>query len=83
VAQIGDKQKWFADTLMPIHFNAYPNDSTLAEALTKLREERSANESDEEDEASDQDSQMEESVTMSPFSEHAPDFGKFLICYKI
>lgn len=72
---MGDKQKWFAETLMPIHFNAYPNDSTLADALTQLREERAAVDSDDEEYASDLDSQMEESVTMSPFSEHAPDFG--------
>jgi hypothetical protein len=76
-AQIGDKPKWFAETLMPIHFNAYPNDSTLADALTKLREERAATESDEEDDTNLlSDLEMEESVTMSPFSEHAPDFGK-------
>uniref|UniRef100_A0A915A4M9 MAP kinase-activating death domain protein n=1 Tax=Parascaris univalens TaxID=6257 RepID=A0A915A4M9_PARUN len=31
-AQIGDKSKWFTDSLMPVHFTVYPNDSTLAAA---------------------------------------------------
>uniref|UniRef100_A0A1I7Z584 MAP kinase-activating death domain protein n=1 Tax=Steinernema glaseri TaxID=37863 RepID=A0A1I7Z584_9BILA len=31
-AQIGDKPKWFADSLMPLHYTTYPNDSTLADA---------------------------------------------------
>ncbi|VDN56295.1 unnamed protein product [Dracunculus medinensis] len=30
--QIGDKGKWFSEALMPVHFAAYPNDSTLADA---------------------------------------------------
>ncbi|TMS37002.1 hypothetical protein L596_004034 [Steinernema carpocapsae] len=30
--QIGDKSKWFADTLMPLHYTTYPNESTLADA---------------------------------------------------
>lgn len=77
-SQVGDKAKWFADSLMPIHFNSYPSDSTLADALKSWRDEKGTNESDDEEYASDLDSQMEESVTMSPFSEHAPDFGNNL-----
>jgi hypothetical protein len=74
-AQIGDKAKWFSESLMPIHFNAYPNGSTLGDALKRWREERTSNQSDDEEYASDLDSEMQESVTLSPFSEHAPDFG--------
>lgn len=74
-AQVGDKPKWFVESLMPIHFNAYPSESTLAEALRALREEQAAAESEDEEDGSDLESQMDESVTMSPFSEHAPDFG--------
>ncbi|CAJ0563972.1 unnamed protein product, partial [Mesorhabditis spiculigera] len=31
--QVGDKAKWFADGLMPVHFTVYPDNSTLASAL--------------------------------------------------
>ncbi|VDM46070.1 unnamed protein product, partial [Toxocara canis] len=31
-AQIGDKSKWFSESLMPVHFTVYLNDSTLAAA---------------------------------------------------
>jgi hypothetical protein len=58
-AQIGDKAKWFSESLMPIHFNAYPNGSTLAEALESWRQERMSTESeDDEQEGSDLDSQV-------------------------
>ncbi|KAI6241548.1 MAP kinase-activating death domain-containing protein [Aphelenchoides fujianensis] len=73
-SQVGDKGKWFTDSLMPIHFNAYPDNCTLAEAYGWLRDEMAANANDEDDEFSDLDSQLEESATVSPFSEHAPDF---------
>ncbi|KAI1725545.1 DENN (AEX-3) domain-containing protein [Ditylenchus destructor] len=52
VSQIGDKSKWFTDNLMPIHFNAYPNNATLAEALYVVRLDKlnSAQSGDSEDE---------------------------------
>uniref|UniRef100_A0A8R1DES0 MAP kinase-activating death domain protein n=1 Tax=Caenorhabditis japonica TaxID=281687 RepID=A0A8R1DES0_CAEJA len=31
--QVGDKQKWFSEALMPVHFMVYPNNSTLASAI--------------------------------------------------
>ncbi|KAI6187935.1 MAP kinase-activating death domain-containing protein [Aphelenchoides besseyi] len=74
VTQIGDKAKWFTETLMPIHFNAYPDNSNLADAYSVLRSAMAASASEEDDEFSDLDSQLEESTTVSPFSEHAPDF---------
>ncbi|KJH48733.1 DENN domain protein [Dictyocaulus viviparus] len=30
--QIGDKAKWFSDSLMPVHFTVYPNASSLCSA---------------------------------------------------
>ncbi|CAD5219985.1 unnamed protein product [Bursaphelenchus xylophilus] len=74
--QIGDKLKWFSEQLMPVHFNAYPNNCTLVEALNAWHLARNAHGSDEEDDVSDLEScGMDESMlTMSPFSEHAPDF---------
>uniref|UniRef100_A0A1I8BW21 RGS domain-containing protein n=1 Tax=Meloidogyne hapla TaxID=6305 RepID=A0A1I8BW21_MELHA len=40
-AQIGDKAKWFSDSLMPVHFNAYPFGSTLSEAIFLSRIDKS------------------------------------------
>uniref|UniRef100_A0A914E0Z3 MAP kinase-activating death domain protein n=1 Tax=Acrobeloides nanus TaxID=290746 RepID=A0A914E0Z3_9BILA len=56
-SQIGDKAKWFTNTLMPVHFNAYPKDSTLADALYILKTDQVEENSDyEEDEVSDLES---------------------------
>ena len=56
-SQIGDKAKWFTNTLMPVHFNAYPKDSTLADALYMLKTDQVEENSDyEEDEVSDLES---------------------------
>uniref|UniRef100_A0A915M8L6 MAP kinase-activating death domain protein n=1 Tax=Meloidogyne javanica TaxID=6303 RepID=A0A915M8L6_MELJA len=41
--QIGDKAKWFSDSLMPVHFNAYPYGSTLSEAIFLSRIDKSEN----------------------------------------
>ncbi|VIO87749.1 Regulator of presynaptic activity aex-3, putative [Brugia malayi] len=38
--QIGDKGKWFNESLMPIHFAIYSNDSTLVDAWQKAAKER-------------------------------------------
>ncbi|CAD5214298.1 unnamed protein product [Bursaphelenchus okinawaensis] len=74
--QVGDKLKWFGDELMPVHFNAYPNNCTLVEALNTWHLARNAHGLDEEEDQFDWESNgMDESMlTMSPFSEHAPDF---------
>lgn len=37
-AQIGDKSRWYADTLEPIHFPVWDNGSSLANALKAMRE---------------------------------------------
>ncbi|EJD73703.1 MAP kinase-activating death domain-containing protein [Loa loa] len=37
--QIGDKGKWFNESLMPIHFTVYSNDSTLVDAWRNVAEE--------------------------------------------
>lgn len=58
-SQIGDKAKWFSNGLMPVHFNVYPTDSTLANALYLLRQEQNEEHSDiemEDGEASDLES---------------------------
>ncbi|CCD62711.1 MAP kinase-activating death domain protein [Caenorhabditis elegans] len=31
--QVGDKPKWFSESLMPVHFMVYPNNSTLDSAI--------------------------------------------------
>ncbi|CAJ0938342.1 unnamed protein product, partial [Mesorhabditis belari] len=46
--QVGDKAKWFADSLMPVHFMVYPDNSTLAPAIDTWRREGDGDESDEE-----------------------------------
>ncbi|KAL3983054.1 DENN (AEX-3) domain family protein [Acanthocheilonema viteae] len=38
--QIGDKGKWFNESLMPIHFTVYSNDSALVDAWQKVASER-------------------------------------------
>ncbi|MCP9265477.1 MAP kinase-activating death domain protein [Dirofilaria immitis] len=38
--QIGDKGKWFNESLMPIHFTVYSNDSALVDAWRKIANER-------------------------------------------
>uniref|UniRef100_A0AC35U4W9 MAP kinase-activating death domain protein n=1 Tax=Rhabditophanes sp. KR3021 TaxID=114890 RepID=A0AC35U4W9_9BILA len=36
-SQIGDKAKWFSESLMPVHFLAYPDGSTIIESLDAIR----------------------------------------------
>jgi len=75
--QIGDKAKWFTDQLMPIHFNAYPDASTLCGALQKMKSDKFGDHSESEDEdISDLEtnSGMEESIIESPYTEIAPNF---------
>uniref|UniRef100_A0AC34Q660 MAP kinase-activating death domain protein n=1 Tax=Panagrolaimus sp. JU765 TaxID=591449 RepID=A0AC34Q660_9BILA len=76
-SQIGDKAKWFTEQLMPIHFNAYPDSSTLSTALHKMKSDKFGDHSDsEDDDVSDLEanSGMEESAVESPYADHAPNF---------
>ncbi|KAK0397442.1 hypothetical protein QR680_002130 [Steinernema hermaphroditum] len=49
-AQIGDKPKWFAENLMPLHYTTYPNDSTLADAYRFFNSNQHYRPSDSDDE---------------------------------
>uniref|UniRef100_A0A915PNB8 MAP kinase-activating death domain protein n=1 Tax=Setaria digitata TaxID=48799 RepID=A0A915PNB8_9BILA len=44
--QIGDKGKWFNETLMPIHFTVYSDDSALIDAWRQVASERQNSASD-------------------------------------
>ncbi|ETN71365.1 DENN domain protein [Necator americanus] len=48
-AQIGDKAKWFSESLMPVHFTVYPNESSLCSAYYAYTRESSGLESDSDD----------------------------------
>ncbi|KAL6724495.1 hypothetical protein Aduo_019382 [Ancylostoma duodenale] len=48
-AQIGDKAKWFSESLMPVHFTVYPNESSLCSAYYAYGRESGGLESDSDD----------------------------------
>ncbi|EPB80004.1 DENN domain protein [Ancylostoma ceylanicum] len=47
--QIGDKSKWFSESLMPVHFMVYPNESSLCSAYYAYGRESGGLESDSDD----------------------------------
>uniref|UniRef100_A0AC34GSX0 MAP kinase-activating death domain protein n=1 Tax=Panagrolaimus sp. ES5 TaxID=591445 RepID=A0AC34GSX0_9BILA len=76
-SQIGDKAKWFTEQLMPIHFNAYPDSSTLTEALHKMKTDKFGDHSDsEDDDISDLEvgSHSDEPAIESTITEFNPNF---------
>uniref|UniRef100_A0A7E4W4U7 MAP kinase-activating death domain protein n=1 Tax=Panagrellus redivivus TaxID=6233 RepID=A0A7E4W4U7_PANRE len=77
-SQIGDKAKWFTEQLMPLHFNAYPDSSTLTQALQKMKADKFGEHSDsEDDDISDMETSSnvdESSAVESPYAEANPNF---------
>ncbi|WKY14190.1 hypothetical protein Q1695_000048 [Nippostrongylus brasiliensis] len=58
-AQIGDKAKWFSESLMPVHFRVYPDESSLSSAYFAYARN---------DEAADSDSDENESRSIDSSS---------------
>ncbi|CAD6188935.1 unnamed protein product [Caenorhabditis auriculariae] len=50
--QVGDKSKWFCESLMPVHFTVYPNNSSLESSYQEYGRDGNDSESDDEDQRS-------------------------------